>query len=128
MFAAIAGLASTIIGGIKDHLKGKQEIKKAITENKVRLAQSAQEYNHEWEMASLANAGWKDDVLFYAIVAMYVYSAFDPEGAANVFKNWEIIPNWFREITMWLVASIVGVRKLGQYLPEMLKGIKDIFK
>jgi len=128
MFTVIAGLIGTAIGGIKQHLENKQQIKKAVTENKIRLAQSAQEANHDWEMASLANAGWKDDVLFYAIIAMYVYSAVDPEGAAKVFKNWEIIPDWFRQVTFYLVASVIGVKKFGEYVPGALKNIKDVFK
>lgn len=121
-------LISTLIGGVTQFFKGRQEIKKAVIENKVRLAKDAQSFNHEWEMASLTNAGYKDDILFYAIVGMFVYSAIDPDGAAKVFKNWEAIPAWFREITMWMVASIIGVRKLGQYLPELMKGIRDVFK
>lgn len=121
-------LIGTLISGATQYFKGKQEVKKAVIENKVRLAKDAQEFNHEWEMASLMNAGYKDDVLFYAIVGVFVYSAIDPEGAGKVFANWETIPAWFREITMWMVASIVGVKKLGQYLPELMKGIRDVFK
>lgn len=128
MFTAIAGLFGALIKGATGYVERKQELKAAVNANKVRLAQSQLECNHEWEMKSLMNAGWKDDVLFYAIIGMYVYSAIDPEGATRVFQNWALIPDWFRSITLWLVASIIGVKKLGDYLPQTLEAIKGFFK
>jgi hypothetical protein len=40
-------------------------------------------------MMALPNAGWKDEALFILIMARWVYSAFDPEGAEVVFENWK---------------------------------------
>lgn len=124
MFTALAALGTTIITGIVDHFKGKQEIKKAVVENKIRLAQSSQEFNQAWEMKQLENAGWKDDVLFYAWLAFFIWSGFDPDGAASVLKSWEALPEWFLKITFWIVAAVLGVKKLGDYLPGAIKGVK----
>jgi len=122
MIGPIIELGKTIISGVIETRKDKQRLKKANVESKIRLAESRQKANEDWERRSLENAGWKDDVLFYAVVAMYVYSAIDPEGAAQVFKNWdEVIPEWWMKITMWLVASIIGVKKLG---PGLIAGVK----
>jgi hypothetical protein len=72
------------------------------------------------------NAGWKDDILFYAVVGMYVYSAIDPESAKIVFQNWdEVIPEWFQRITFWLVAAVIGVKKFGDYIPTIINGVKE---
>ena len=127
MFTAIAMLAKTVVGGITQHFKGKQKIKSAVIERRAELAASAQEQNAAWELRALENAGWKDEVLFLAIVGVYVYSAIDPDGAAVMFENWAAIPEWFRTVTLWMVASIVGVKKLADYAPPLVKGIKDIF-
>lgn len=128
MIGILASLARTVIGGVTDHFKDKRAIKKAIVENKIRLAESTQEYNAQWELKALAGKGWMDDVLFLAILAMYVYSAVDPEGAAKIFENWKVIPEWFQTVTMALVASIVGVRKLADYGPSLVKGVRDALK
>lgn len=127
MFTAIATLIGTIVTGITSTLRGKQKIKAAVIENRARLAASTQEYNAAWELRALENAGWKDELLFLSIIGVYVYSAVDPDGAAVMFKNWEAIPEWFRTVTLWTVASIVGIKKLADYGPPLVKGIKDVF-
>ena len=126
MLTALVALGTTLLDGVVQHFKGKQDIQKAITENKIRLALSDQSHNHEWEMAQLADRGWKDDVLFYAFLAMFVWAGFKPETAKEFFANLSILPEWFVETWMWLVASIVGVKKIGEYLPSALNGIKQV--
>ena len=128
IISAAVGLGQTLIEGVAGYFRRKQEIRAAVARSRVRMAESEQSHNQDWELKSLENAGWKDDVLFYAIVAMYAYSAVDPEGAARVFRNWESIPEWFREITFWLVASVLGVKKIGDYLPGVVSGLKRAFK
>lgn len=124
----IVGLVKTIVGGVKDHYEGKRKVKAAVVENKIRLAQSQQSHNHDWEMRQLDNVGWKDDVLFYAFIAMFVWSGFDPEGARQFFENLKVMPEWFIKTWFWLVASVVGVKKIGDYLPSFANGLKDAFK
>lgn len=127
MFTAIATLVTTLVGGATQFFKGKQKIKQASMDNRARLAADRESNNAIWEIRALENVGAKDEVLFYAIIAVYVYSGFDPEGAATMFKNWEAIPLWFQKITMAMVASVVGLKKLSDYGPPLVKGIKDIF-
>jgi hypothetical protein len=125
LFGAVSDLFSQGLSSITGIIKRKQDLKEAINNNKIRMAESTQEHNQNWEMRSLENAGWKDEVLFFAIVGMYVYSAVDPDGAAVVFENWdEAIPEWFQTITMWMIASILGVKKIGDYLPGVISGIR----
>jgi len=40
----------------------------------------------------------------------------------------EKIPEWFRTITIWMVASIVGVKKIGDYLQGLIAGVKAALK
>ncbi len=125
----IIGLLKELIKPASEWLQRKQKLKEAINNNKIRMAESEQDHNQNWEMRSLENAGWKDEVLFFAIVGMYVYSAVYPEGAAVVFENWDtVIPVWFSKITMWMVGSILGVKKIGDYLPGVIAGVKSAFK
>jgi len=121
-------LADSVIDGVVGLLKGKQEIKKASNQHRAKLAESDQTHNQIWELKQLENAGWKDDVLFYAIIAMYVYSAIDPDGAAEVFKRWDELPDWWITITGWMVAAVLGIKKLGDYLPGLIRGIRTAIK
>jgi hypothetical protein len=122
---ALAGLFSSIVDGVTDHIKRKQQLKQTVMENRMRLASSDQEYNHEWEMKQLENVGWKDDVLFFAWIGFFIWSGMDPEGAAEVIAAWENLPDWFMQVTFWIVAAVLGVKKIGDYLPGAVRGIKD---
>ena len=124
----IIGLVKTLIGGVSDHFEGKRKIKQAVTQNKIRLAQNQQDHNHDWEMKQLENAGFKDDVLFYAFIAMFVWAGIDPEGARKFFENLKVLPDWFIKIWFAVVASVLGVKKIGDYLPGVISGVKDILK
>lgn len=121
-------LISTLIAGVTQFFKGKQKIKQAVIDNKVRLAASAQEYNAAWELRALENAGFKDDILFYAFIAMFVWAGFCPDAAKEFFLNLQVLPDWFIKTWMYVVASVIGVKKLGDYAPAMIKGIKDAFR
>jgi len=124
----IMGLVNTVVSGVREHFEGKRKIKQAIVENKIRLAQSTQEYNQDWEMKQLDNVGLKDDILFYSIIAMFVWSGFDPEGAKTFFINLNVLPEWFIKIFFWVVASVVGVKKVGDYLPGAVNSLREAMK
>lgn len=110
----------------REERRQKHEVKKAVTENKIRLAQSEQTHNQSWEMKQLENAGWKDDVLFFAWIGFFAWSGFDPEGAGEVIKAWEQLPDWFLQVTFWIVAAVLGVKKLGDYLPNAMQALKGM--
>jgi hypothetical protein len=125
LIGAVAGLLSTAVDGITGHMKRKQELKKSVMENRMRLARSDQEYNHEWEMKQLENAGWKDDVLFFAWIGFFVWSGIEPERAGEVILAWEKLPDWFLQVTFWIVAAVLGVKKIGDYMPGVMRGVKN---
>lgn len=128
ILTTITSLGTMIIGGIKDHFAGKRKVKQAIIENKIRLAQSEQSHNQKWETMQLDNTGWKDDVLFYAFIAMFVWAGFDPEGSKQFFNNLNVLPVWFIKTWFWIVASVLGVKKIGDYLPGVISGVKAAMK
>lgn len=121
-------IGNSIIGGIKDHFEARRKIKEAVTENKIRMALSEQSHNQTWEMKQIENSGWKDDVLFYAWIAFFAWTAYDPEQARIVFENWKILPEWFLNVSGWIIGSVLGVKKLGDYLPPLIGGVKEVLK
>ena len=128
LWTAITGLAGSIVDGVKEHHKGKRKVKQAIINNQIRMAQSEQTHNQDWEMKQLDNTGWKDDVLFYAFIALFVWAGFDPEGSGKFFTNLSTLPDWFIKTWFWIVASVLGVKKIGDYAPGLISGITKAFK
>lgn len=125
---AILEIGKLVVGGVTDHLEGKRKVKAAKVENTIRLMQSEQTHNQAWEMKSLENSGWKDDVLFYAFIGLFVWSGFDPVGAGEFFTNIKLAPEWFVKVFLWLVASVIGVKKVGDYAPSMIRGVKEAIR
>lgn len=128
MVNAIVALGSTIISGVTQWFQGKQEIAKAAQENRARLLRSEQAHNHEWEMRQLENAGWKDDILFYAFIGLFVWAGFQPDDAGQFFLNVDTMPDWFKQTWMWMVASVLGVKKIGEMVPSLITGVKDALR
>jgi len=128
MISAILDVLKMIVGGVTDSFKGKRAIKQAIIENKIRLAKSEQEHNQDWELKQLDNRGYKEDVLFYAFIGMFVWAGFDPDGSTKFFTNIGTLPEWFIKTWFWLVASVLGVKKIGDYLPGTISGIRNTLK
>ena len=128
LIAPITSIVSNLVGGITDHFEGKRKIKQALTESKILMAQSTLSHNQSWEMKQLDNSGWKDDVLFYAIIFFFVYTGLNPDHAGEIIKNWQILPDWFITIFGWVVAAVLGVKKIGDYLPMAIRGVKTAFK
>ena len=120
----VISIVKNIAGGVVDHFEGKRKIKAAIVESKIKMAASEQSHNQDWEMKQLDNAGWKDDILFYLWVGFFIYSGFYPEQTAVIVKNWEILPDWFLKVFFWLVPAVLGIKKLGDTLPGLIKGVR----
>lgn len=110
-----------------DSIRQKRELRQAIHENKVRLALSEQEINKSWEMRQLENIGWKDDILFYFFIGVFVWAGLYPEQASTFFQNIQFLPDWFVKLWFWVIASVLGIKKIGDYAPQFINGMKDLF-
>lgn len=128
VWSLVGGLAKSIVGGVKDHFEDKRKLKKAKTDAKIQRLQSKQDHKQKWEIKQLENTGWKDDILFYFFLAMFVWAGFYPEMSQEFFTNIQKLPEWFIKTWMWLVASVLGVKKIGDYGPQAVKSMKDAFE
>ena len=124
IWSAVAGIARTIVGGVKDHFEDKRELKAARTRAKLRRLESAQRHDQRWEIMQLENNGWQDDILFYFFIGLFILAGVYPEAAQEFFRNLKILPDWFVQTWMWIVASVIGVKKIGDYGPRMVEGFK----
>ncbi len=99
-------IGKTIVSNWTDSQANKRAIKKAVADNKIRLAQSEQSHNSAWEMAQLEN---KDVLLqrvsFFLLSVPFVVAIFDPQSVQAYFTiALASVPDWYQ----WAYVSILG--------------------
>ena len=106
-----------------EYLKERQALKSKLKLAKLqgqidletaKFAAKAAQQSHinDWEMASLANSGWKDEVVLFVILFPYV-GAFIPVVQDYVlvgFQYLEQMPYWAVGLTVTIFLAIYGIR------------------
>jgi hypothetical protein len=89
-------------------LRGKAEYERAKTQR----ASESEGRDHEWEIESIRNSGWKDElviiVLSIPLVAVFV-PGLEPY-IANGFEHLASTPEWYRWLIMMIYAATFGIR------------------
>lgn len=93
---------------------GQRQINAAVVQNKIRLAESAQTHNQEWEMAALQG---KDNILrrvsFLLWVWPLVWGYFSPESLQSYFVTLrDVMPDWYIQGFLGMNAAIWGLSSL----------------
>ena len=106
----------------KEKQRLKQELSKAKLEGKIEVerakaaAQAAkQAHISNWEMASLANSGWKDEFVLLTI-SYPVYASFIPYLQDSVAEGFSILgttPMWYMAMVLAVYLAIYGIRWKG---------------
>jgi len=97
-------LIKPALGLVETIIKGKQRVKEAETESKVKSA--AAKDNWDLEMAKASATSWKDElwtVLFVAIIGACFIPSAQPYVVEG-FKALEETPQWFQ----WAIGVSVG--------------------
>ena len=89
-------------------LRGKAAYEKAKTE---RAAQS-EGRDHEWELESIRNSGWKDEfvMLVLSIPMILVFIPWTQPYIAIGFENLSTTPDWYRWLVVMIYAATFGIR------------------
>lgn len=124
----ILEFGSVIAKGVIDNQKKKMELKGANLNSRIRMAEDEQSHNQDWEIKKLENAGWQDDILFYALLGMFVWAGINPTGAGVFFENLKKMPDWFQELSIVTFYGVIGLRKGQEYLPGIISGVRAAFK
>lgn len=101
----------------KEQLKHQVEIKRlegkiAYEEAKTRRAEASEGRDHEWEMQSIQNSGWKDEWVL-VILSIPMILSFIPFTVAYVqmgFAALENTPLWYRVSVMTIYFATFGIR------------------
>jgi len=89
-------------------LRGKAAYERAKTE---RAAQS-EGRDHEWELESIRNSGWKDEfvMLVLSIPMVLVFIPWTQPFIKVGFENLEGTPDWYRWLVVMIYAATFGIR------------------
>jgi len=101
----------------KQELKAQIEIKKlegkiAYEEAKTRRAEASEGRDHEWELESIRNSGWKDEWVLI-ILSIPMITSFIPATQAATeagFVALEGTPLWYRTTVMTIYLATFGLR------------------
>lgn len=148
MFSGL-NIFGSIVDGIKDHFKGKQEIKAvelagkiavmkakqnaeiAVSEAKITMAKSGQANDFDLDRLAMQDMknSYKDEIVL-AIFLVPMIMAFIPGYANDALAGFKVIaqmPEWYRYIIIGMVVVIYGMRGMltkfldGKKLPSMGK-------
>lgn len=114
-----------LIGGVRDHFKGKRELKKIKQQANVDLEKarvqaqieriSAGDTNAaELDRISISNRGWKDEYLLL-IVTVPLIMSFIPEFVPYVtagFGALQNVPEWYMWVLLGVFIDTFGFRRM----------------
>lgn len=89
----------------------KREVARAVAENRIRLAESAQSHNQEWELRQLEGRDLIVRRLSFAMWSWPIFWAgFDPDGARHFFSTaLGALPDWYVWGYLAMTGAIWGV-------------------
>jgi len=114
IWAAVVGFVTEFITDWRQGRENQRKIKKAVADNKIRLAQSEQSHNQEWEMSVLEG---RDNFLrrlsFFLLSFPLIWAYFDPMGARAYFTDaLGALPDWYIQAYLGVLAAIWGLSEL----------------
>ena len=91
-----------------EKIKGKIEYEKAKTER----ASESEGRDHEWELESIRNSGWKDEwvLVLLSIPLVLVFVPVTQETVLQGFQTLDKTPDWYRWLTITIFAAVYGIR------------------
>ena len=91
-----------------EELRGKAEWERA----KTKRAESSEGRDHEWEILSIKNSGYKDEWVL-GLVSIPMIMSFVPATQEYVKQGFVVLegtPDWYRFIVMSVFLAVYGIR------------------
>ena len=89
-------------------IKGKIAWQEALTKR----ASESEGRDHEWELESIRNSGWKDELVILVLtipMVLVFIPAIQPYIAIG-FNHLEMTPDWYRWLVMMIYGATFGIR------------------
>jgi len=84
----------------------------AYEEAKVRRAEASEGRDHEWELESIRNSGWKDEMVII-VLSIPMVLVFIPGVEQYIqlgFQHLETTPDWYKWLIVMIYAATFGIR------------------
>ena len=124
MFSSIlTAVLSKLVPSAADYFTTKERLKQEIQLEtlrgkaayemaKTQRASESEGRDHEWEIESIRNSGYKDEwVLFLVSIPMVM--SFIPAGQPYVVSGFQALegtPDWYRFLVMSIFGAVYGIR------------------
>lgn len=119
----IASLTGDTVEAVLEYKKAKRQAKTEIQLEKLRgkaaweaaktrRASESEGRDADWETQSIANSGWKDELVLIVLTVPMVL-VFIPGAEVYVAKGFENLaqtPDWYRWLIMMIYAATFGIR------------------
>lgn len=124
MFGTIlTALLSKAIPSAADFFLKKEELKQKVQlarlEGKIawenaltKRAEASEGRDHEWELARIKDAGFKDEWVL-GLLSIPLILVFFPQTASYVLKGFEVLektPDWYQWLVLLIFTAIYGIR------------------
>lgn len=100
-------------------LSNRKALNDATTETKLKLLQEA-----NVEPRQIAEIAGTDNFLrklsFFVLMLPFVLCAIEPNSVATYFKNLDVIPQWYKEIVIAVLAVVWGLPTVQNTLMQLL--------
>lgn len=115
----LKSLVPDALGFFKEKQKLKQEVKLEVLRGKAEYerqksvrAENSEGRDHEWELLSIKNSGWKDEWVLI-LLSIPMVGSFIPAMTPYVVDGFEALdatPDWYRWLVMLIFTAIYGIR------------------
>ncbi len=122
MIGSILSFLGGLVSPVTEVIKGKQAIKKAVTDSKIKRIEAKEMTDIELDKLSRENSGWMDDISFYLFLMPMVF-AFYPPALPHIqagFIALESMPQWYQYGLGMMLVSVWGYRKLVSPIVESI--------
>ena len=93
---------------VLEQLRGKIAWEQALSKR----AEASEGRDHEWEIESIKNSGWKDEwvLIVLSIPMILVFFPWTQPYIATGFEHLQQTPDWYRWLTTMIYAATFGIR------------------
>jgi len=112
-------VAPEVAGYYRDKIKLKHDLKLAKINKQIARENAQAQYvensenrDHEWELESIRNSGWKDELVIIVLTIPLVL-VFVPSLAPYVEQGFKVLaqtPEWYRWMIVMIYAAVFGIR------------------
>jgi len=121
IITSLFSLGTDIVRGIGEDMKSKRDhkrqVEEAIVKSKIKLAESAESHNQNWELEQIAG---KDSLLrrfsFFLLSMPFVIAIVSPESVKQYFDvAISAVPEWYQYAYMAVLGAVWGISEFKKW-------------